>query len=866
MKQFLIYHRLLSLIIAMTFFYGCEIDKPTVSEIELKDHWSFQKVGDTSWLDAKVPGSVHLDLLNNKKIKDPFFRLNEHEMQWIDKEDWQYKTNFEVSENELSMQHIELEFFGLDTYSKVYLNDSLVLQTDNMFRNYIIDCKQLLKKGKNTLQVVLESPINKGVQKHDEIGYKFPESGNDLAEIGDVEGAKKVSIFTRKAGYHFGWDWGPRLVTSGIWKPVKLRGWSHHKIKDLFIKQNRLDSIVAGLTAVIEVNVKGDSKETNVEVLVNKKSIKLVDVELVNGKNILKIPFNIEKPELWWPNGMGKQILYDVEVKINSNSFTDSKSHRVGLRTIELITEVDSIGSAFYFKVNGHPVFMKGANYIPQDPFLSRPKKSNYKFILNSAKEANMNMIRVWGGGIYENDEFYDLCDEKGLLVWQDFMFACAMYPGDESFLENVKQEAIDNVKRLRNHTSIALWCGNNENQWAWQNWGWKEDVAKEQSQEVADMMWKSYDDLFHKILPEVVKQYDSNRAFWSSSPSSSRGEKISFTKGDYHYWDVWWGKKPFENYNTAIPRFMSEFGFQSFPEFSSVKKYTNPEDYDVYSEVMKSHQRSSIGNITIEEYMLRYYKKPKDFESFLYVSQLLQADGVNVGFEAHRRNKEICMGSLYWQLNDCWPVASWSSIDYFGKWKALHYKAKKSFRNFLVSYENNKESVNLFVVSDSINTTNAQLNMRLIDFEGNELKQWNKNITIIGNSAESHLEVMKKDFLNDTISNKILLYTELLSNNKVLSENILYLVPTKELALTTPKITYSIQENKNQFIVKLKTDRLAKNVFLATNSIHNFSDNYFDILPNSTKKITIKKEQTIDIELFKESLKIVSLVNSYDK
>ena len=418
----------------------------------------------------------------------------------------------------------------------------------------------------------------------------------------------------------------------------------------------------------------------------------------------------------------------------------------------------------------------------------------------------------------------------------------------------------------MRNHTSIALWCGNNENQWAWQNWGWKEGVAKEQSQEVADVMWKSYDDLFHKILPEVINQYDSDRAFWSSSPSSSRGEKISFTKGDYHYWGVWWGKKPFENYNTAIPRFMSEFGFQSFPEFSSVKKYTNPEDYDVYSEVMKSHQRSSIGNVTIEEYMLRDYKKPKDFESFLYVSQLLQANGVNVGFEAHRRNREICMGSLYWQLNDCWPVASWSSIDYFGKWKALHYKAKKSFRNFLVSYENSEESINVFVVSDSIINTNAQLNVRLIDFEGNELKRWNKNVTITGNSSQSHLELMKSDFLNETVLNKVFLYAELLSDNKVLSENIMYLVPYKELALPKPQITYSVLENENQFIVELKTDKLAKNVFISTNSTHNFSDNYFDMLPNSKKNVIIKKGQSEDLESIINNLKIKTLVDSYQK
>ena len=303
---------------------------------------------------------------------------------------------------------------------------------------------------------------------------------------------------------------------------------------------------------------------------------------------------------------------------------------------------------------------MKGVNYIPQDVFLPRVKNADYENLISATVDANMNMIRVWGGGVYEKDLFYELCDKYGLLVWQDFMFACAMYPGNDSFLKSVEQEAIYNVKRIRTHPSLALWCGNNEVLSAWENWGWKEDIIENQSQEIADTIFNSYDQIFHKILPKVIDEYDISTDYWSSSPSSSTGVKESLTSGDAHYWGVWWCKEPFSTYEEKIPRFMSEFGFQSFPEFSSVKKYTNPSDYDIYSDVMKSHQRSSIGNKTIEEYMQRDYNVPKSFDHFLYVSQLLQAEGISMGMEAQRRNRDICMGSLYWQLNDCWPVASW--------------------------------------------------------------------------------------------------------------------------------------------------------------------------------------------------------------
>ncbi|TCI85404.1 beta-mannosidase [Tenacibaculum sp. M341] len=831
---------------------------------ELHTNWQFKKADDSEWKNATVPGTVHTDLLANKEIKDPFYRLNEHDVQWIDKEDWEYKTNFSVTEEELSNENIELEFKGLDTYAKIFVNDSLILETDNMFRSYKVDVKPYVKKETNELRVLLISPIKEGIKKHDAIDYNITVSDNDLAEIGKVEENKKVSIFSRKAGYHFGWDWGPRLVTSGIWRPVILRSWNSFKIDDVFIQQKSIDT-KASLNAKIALNVNKPFEKSTIEVFVNNQPVKKEEHTLKSGMNSINIPFEIENPELWWPNGMGKQHLYNVDIKISADKHSDSFSHKVGLRTVELITEKDSIGSSFYFKVNGKPTFMKGANYIPQDIFLPRVDKSNYEHILQSAKDANMNMIRVWGGGVYEHQDFYKLCDEKGLLVWQDFMFACAMYPGDDNFLESVKQEAIDNVKRLRNHTSIALWCGNNEVLSAWERWGWKQQTEEKQSKEKAEIVWKAYTDIFHKVLPEVVEKYDADRRYWASSPSSELGVPESHTDGDAHYWGVWWGKEPFENYNVKIPRFMSEFGFQSFPELSTVNKYALPEDHDIFSEVMKSHQRSSIGNGTIEEYMLRHYKKPKDFESFLYVSHLLQAYGISTGIEAHRKNRARCMGSLYWQINDCWPVASWSSIDYFGKWKALHYGVKKSFKKTIVSFDKQEDDIAVVIATDSLQDLNTNLTIQLLNFNGEELKSWKKDILVKANSSETYIKLSKKelDLFKDKFNNSFLQAT-LSTNNNIIDDKQFFIVPFKELVLPDPEISFSVTENNDSYSITIENKKLAIGVFAAGNFDENFSDNYFNLLPNTQKTIKIKKGNYNTISDFKNALKVMSLVDSY--
>ena len=833
--------------------------------VEISENWTFKNNVDSLWLEASVPGDVHMDLLKNGLIEDPFYRLNEHDLQWIDKTDWEYKTEFDLSKKDINSHSLSLDFHGIDTYSSIYLNDSLIATTDNMFIGKTIDIKNFAKLGKNKLYVKLYSPINKGVQLHDSLGYDISSfNANDLAEIGKVEGNKRVSVFTRKAPYHYGWDWGPRLVTSGIWQPINIKKWNYFNIEDLYIRQESLNES-ASLVAEIEVESYLEIDEMISEIYVDNQKVSTDLIYINKGANKIEIPFTIKDYELWWPNGMGDQNMYDIKVKLQSNNNFVTTLKKIGLREINLVTSEDSIGNNFYFEVNKKPVFMKGVNYIPQDVFLNRVSDDKYEELLNSAVDANMNMIRVWGGGIYENEIFYNLCDEKGLLVWQDFMFACAMYPGDEEFLKSVEQEAEFNVKRLRGHPSIALWCGNNEVRSAWKNWGWEKDVIENQSPEIANEISKAYDDVFHKILPKIVNNLDSSTAYWPSSPGSNfSGGTESYTSGDAHYWGVWWGKENFESYNQKVPRFMSEFGFQSFPEFSSIDKYTNESDYSIYSDVMKSHQRSSIGNKTVEDYMLRYYKKPKSFKGYLYVSQILQAYGVSMGMEAHRRNKGYSMGSLYWQLNDCWPVASWSSIDYFGKWKALHYSTKKAFQPVLISFFKSDSEIELHIISDLLESKDVDLNLKVLSFSGEVLYETNKNYSLQQNSTMK-VESLSIDWLNKNFDSKSsLLVASLFSKEIEISNNIYYLSEFKDIKLTKPLIEYEINELINTFEVSLTSKNLVKNVFVDIASTQNFSDNYFDMIPGKEYKISINKDESLTLDDIKRKINFLSLFDTY--
>src|SRR4030095_2281471 len=628
--------------------------------IPLQRDWFFREIGKPKWYPATVPGCVHTDLLSNKLIDDPFWRDNEKKLQWIGKTDWEYRTTFNVSPQVLKRTNIELVFEGLATYANVFLNDASLLNTDNMFRTWRANARPLLEPGLNTLRIHFRSPINEVLPIMAKMEYELP-AANDQGE--------KTSPHTRKAPYQYGWDWGPRFVTSGIWRPIHLEAWDEARLSDLYLLPKKITPHAANMTAQVEVVASGDMAATIiVENLTDKSVVATHDVNLSKGISDFALDFVVPPPALCGPNGIGPQPLYTFKARLLvGGKFADQFLRRTGLRSVELKQEKDGIGKSFTFVVNGVPIFAKGGNWIPADSFPARIPPAKYRQLLESVRDTNMNMLRVWGGGIYERDDFYELCDEMGILVWQDFMFGCSLYPGDQAFLDNVRQEAIDNVKRLRNHPSIVVWVGNNEIESGWFHWGWKDQLPAK--------LCDDYMKLFYGVLPEVCAALDPSRSYWPSSPSSKlEDDNESQKMGDLHYWQVWHAAAPFSDYEKQTPRFMSEYGFQSFPQIETVETYTTPEDHDIGSPVMMAHQRHPRGNQLIREYMLREYPEPKDFESFLYVSQVLQAEGIKIGAEHLRSIRPHNMGSLYWQINDCWPVASWSSMDYTGRWKALQY------------------------------------------------------------------------------------------------------------------------------------------------------------------------------------------------
>ena len=835
-----------------------------LTERELTENWGFKEVDTRDWLPASVPGTVHTDLMANGLIEDPFYRLNERKVQWVDKKDWVYQCSFEISPEEFERQHHELRFEGLDTYASVYVNDIRVLQTNNMHRTYTVDVKEHLLEGTNTLRILLESPIKKGVALYDALDYKIPVSANDQAETGEVPGGKRVNVFTRKAAYHYGWDWGPRLVTSGIWRPVRLISWDDFRISDMVLNQE-LNGDVARILAHLEIESSIENANALLQLQLDDDIIASTKVRLSKGKQDFNIPIKIDRPELWWPNGLGKQHLYNIQVKLQRKEVISTVNQNIGIRTIELTADSALSQPNFYFKVNGKPTFAKGVNYIPQDIFLPRVSHKDYERILQAAADANMNMIRVWGGGVYEDERFYELCDSLGLMVWQDFMFACAMYPGDAEFLENVKQEAIDNVKRLQKHPSMALWCGNNEVLAAWKRWGWEQTAIEEQSPEIANKIWQHYDTLFHHILPEVVSKYHRGIDYWASSPSASEGLPEEYTHGDTHYWGVWWGKEPFENFNTKISSFMSEYGFQSFPIYESFEKFAEKQDRDMYSEVMKAHQRSSIGNATIEEYMKRSHRKPIGFEELLYMSQLLQADGIQSGIEAHRRNKDRCYGSLYWQLNDCWPGASWSSIDYYGKWKALHYKVKEAFAPVIVSHEFVDGDLLISVVSDRLSKFDGELLVTLSEFKGIErILNWSQVVNLEPNSTQKVLRIPAIELPQGKDQKYTYLQVKLYERTHLAAQKNVYFLPFKDLVLPRPELSIELaNQTKDKLYLTVKSKNFAKGVHITSNSPHNFSENFFDMPINGVNNITLPIDENTDIEALMASIKLRSLWSS---
>jgi beta-mannosidase len=808
---------------------SCQPKHDLPATIDLHNDWQFKAVTDSIWQAATVPGNVHSDLLDNKRIEHPFIGANEDSLQWITATDWEYKTTFFVDKETLRKKYIELNFEGLDTYASVFLNDSLILETNNAFREFSVDVKYALK-FENELKISFKRTSIPEENEKAKLNYQLPEGNR---------------IFTRKAQFQYGWDWGPKLNMSGIWRPVTLNAWNDFKIKSIQIKQATLEKDKAVLTIDLETkNIV--ITDLSFDIYVNDSLTKTLENLPLIHPSIR--PLIIKNPKLWWPHNLGKPFLYDIKVVVRDDkTILDSISVKKGLRTIELVTEKDSIGESFYFKVNDVPVYMKGANYIPQNSMQNQVTDAHYEQLLDDVVDANMNMLRVWGGGIYENDIFYDLCDEKGILIWQDFMFACAMYPGDNDFLENVEKEAIQNVKRLQNHASIALWCGNNESSEGWNRWGWQANRSDNEKDEI----WNNYLKIFDSILPNTVSKL-TEAPYWQSSPRYGRGNPSYKTEGDAHDWWIWHDAYPFEHLEENVPRFMSEFGFQSFPSYETIRYMNQSDSIEMSSAGFKNHQKHARGFQLIDEYMQRDFPIPNNAEDYVYVSQLLQAYGIAKGIEAHRRAKPYNMGTLYWQLNDCWPAVSWSSIDYFGNWKALHYQAKKSFENVLISAVIKDNRVNIHIVNDHLESVSGQLKVTVIDFQGNNSIEYNKEqITVSRLSSEL---VFNEEL---TIKDKSTSVLKVTFDNKT---RLFYFKKPKDLKLKKSPIDRTITKTTNGFLITLKSTTLQKNVFLHTKVKGHFSDNYFDLMPNETIIIKFETESfTLD------DLKIKSLNDVID-
>ena len=802
-----------SLLFLIFICFSCQPKHDLPQTTELTENWQFKKVNDTIWNSATVPGNVHSDLLEHHLIEDPFIGDNEKDLQWISETDWEYKTKFSLSEETLQKKNIELNFEGLDTYASVYLNDSLILKVNNAFREWNVDAKPLLK-GENELRLVFKQTSKYEEVEKAKLPYELPEGNR---------------IFTRKAQFQYGWDWGPKLNMSGIWRPIKLTAWNDAKIKEGYIKQIELNDSIAKLIVQVDfANRKTDGYAF--ELFVNDSLIKVEEGGLQYSS--MSIPFQIKNPKRWWPHNLGEPYLYDIKVVIKQDEkILDSISIKKGLRTIELVTEKDSIGESFYFKVNDVPVYAKGANYIPQNSMQNKVTDAHCEKLLGDVVDANMNMLRVWGGGIYENDLFYDLCDKKGILVWQDFMFACAMYPGDKDFLENIKQEADDNVKRLRNHTSIALWCGNNENSEGWKRLGWQANRTEAEKIDI----WNDYLKVFDSILPTTVAEL-TDTDYWETSPKYGRGNPKYKTEGDAHDWWVWHDGYPFVHLEQNVPRFMSEFGFQSFPSYETIRYINQNDSLEITSDSFKNHQKHTRGFKIIDDYMKRDFPVPENAEDYIYMSQLLQAYGITKGIEAQRRAKPYNMGTLFWQLNDCWPAVSWSSIDYFGNWKALQYKVKQSFENVLISSIVEDEVLRTFAVNDKLSDVPLDLEFKIIDFNGNMI--WNHHVTDVLDPNESkpifEMSISHLDFKRN-------------ASILVVSDNarkwLYYFSKPKNLKLLQGDIQRSIKKTEDGFDILLSSNVLQKDVFLFAEVNGHFSDNFFDILPNESVTIHFETE-----------------------
>lgn len=806
----------------------------------------FRMLGEEAWYPTKVPGSVQGDLLRLGLLPDLNWGQNEAKVQWPAEESWQYRIPFELSERQLQRARAVLCFEGIDTYASLSLNGEPILEADNMFVGYEQEVKSLLRVGANELLVEIRSPLKEVRPRAAEDDFVYP-ADNDKSD-------GHLSVYSRKAPYHYGWDWGPSLVSMGIWRPISLRFEDACALKGKADLSYRLSEKDASCSLHIPLHYPAegaeDTQSYSIHYSLLDPSGKLVLEQLLKlepGATSADDSFTLNEPRRWQPLGRGLPLRYQLLVKLlrADGSIAQTSTSKVGFRTVELKREPDQWGRSFCFVVNGEPLYIKGANYIPQTMYLAERDEAYWQDLFRSVEEANMNMLRVWGGGIYEDERFYELADERGILIWQDFIFACSSFPADAAFLDKVEREVEYNVRRLRRHPSLALWCGNNEVREALKYWGWQKRYTKE----VYDKMWQDYRTIFEELIPEKLALLDPLRPYVESSPDTANwGRPATLALGESHYWGVWYGKEPFEILQERIPRFMSEFGFQSFPEMKTLRSFAADDELSLDSPTMLARQRSSMGNETILTYIRRELPEPIDFADFVYKGLIVQGQGMRLGIEAQRAAMPYCMGSLYWQLGDVWPAISWSSIDYFGNRKAMHYQVAEAYQPVIIVPQLKDGS--LAIVSDLLyDEEEMMIRIEPIGFDGTRYpSSFVRDITIKKN-AVTKVKMNWPELLPENLRANTLLKLSLLQDVGSAyadrwAQRYHYALPTKDLALpVAPAIEMElVKRSARRWDLKLKSAVLVKDLFIEVpiQGVH-FSQNAFDLLPGEPQVVELE-------------------------
>jgi beta-mannosidase len=811
--------------------------------LDLSGEWQLIRISTGEAIPAHLPGDTHSSLLAAGKIPDPYFGLNELDVQWVGREDWAWERGFKAGEELLSERMVFLSVESLDTMGEISVNGKRVGRTDNMFVRWLFDVKPYLTAGNNTIRILIRSAEKAAIAEAEKLPYPIPYSQYP------VQSPHRNLV--RKVQCHSGWDWGPCLMVAGIYGDISIGATSDARIEYVYTEQKHAQDRCTVRVFVECLAAREGPQELRIR-LGDLSSSKRVSLEA--GANLLHADVVVERPRLWWPNEYGTPHLYPLTVELGSHSI----SKRIGLRTLQLIAKKDRIGTSLVFRVNGVDIFCKGANWIPCDALPARQTRDVLDHQISSAAKAHMNMLRVWGGGQYESEDFYSLCDENGILVWQDMMFSCALYPASTEFLSNVDREVRHQIKRLRDHPCISIWCGNNENLGALR---WYPQARENQARYLVD-----YDRLTEGVIGKAVDECDPTRSYWPSSPCGGRDTYSDNwhddKSGDMHFWSVWHEGKSFNAYYTVTPRFCSEFGYQSFPSLETITAFADEDSLNATAPVMEHHQRGRNGNSLITEMFTRYFRVPEGFESFVYLSQVQQAIAIKTAVEYWRLSRPTCMGTLYWQLNDNWPGHSWSSIEYGGKWKLLHYAAARFFAPVLLAAFISKDTVEVWIVNDLPEEIDGKAEIAVFDFQG---KRKRTEVAALDERAGTarRLALFPLHELTSTPGMDFMLLT--LRRNGNVATNELFFTEPKRCGLAKATVSWEVTESEAGPVVELHTDKPAFFVSLdATGMRGEFEDNCFTLPANAARKVVFVTRQKTKLSDFKKALTVRHLRDTY--